>query len=192
MDPAIFFDRDGVIIENKADYIRDWLEVKLIPGALRALSLLANTRYKIVIVTNQSAVGRGIISLETAREVNERLLRLIQDRGGRVDGLYMCPHQPADDCLCRKPRPGLLLQAAQELGLDLKSSWMIGDAWSDVQAGVDAGVPQTVLVRTGRGQEQLSERPSPHLRHLLIFDHVAAAVEAILARDGQKANDAPG
>jgi D-glycero-D-manno-heptose 1,7-bisphosphate phosphatase len=192
MDPAIFFDRDGVIIENKADYIRDWLEVKLIPGALRALSLLANTRYKIVIVTNQSAVGRGIISLETAREVNERLLRLIQDRGGRVDGLYMCPHQPADDCLCRKPRPGLLLQAAQELGLDLKSSWMIGDAWSDVQAGVDAGVPQTVLVRTGRGQEQLSERPSPHLRHPLIFDHVAAAVEAILARDGQKANDAPG
>jgi D-glycero-D-manno-heptose 1,7-bisphosphate phosphatase len=192
MDPSVFLDRDGVIIENKADYIRDWLEVKLIPGALRALNLLASTRYKIVIVTNQSAVGRGIISTATARDINERLLRLIQDRGGRVDGLYMCPHQPADDCLCRKPRPGLLLQAAQELGLDLKRSWMIGDAWSDVQAGVDAGVPQTVLVRTGRGQEQLSQSPSPHLRHSLIFDHVAAAVEAILARDSRKANDAPG
>jgi D-glycero-D-manno-heptose 1,7-bisphosphate phosphatase len=192
MYPAIFLDRDGVIIENKADYIRDWREVNLIPEALYALSLLTNTRYKIVIVTNQSAVGRGIISIATASDINERLLRLIQDCGGRVDGLYMCPHTPADECPCRKPRPGLLLQAAGEMGLDLKRSWMIGDAWSDVQAGVDAGVPQTILVRTGRGQEQVSQEPSPHLGHSLIFDHVAAAVEAILARDSRKANDAPG
>jgi histidinol-phosphate phosphatase family protein len=122
--------------------------VKIIPEAIAALSLSMAKSYKIVIVTNQSVVGRGLISLETAIDINSRLIDLIHAQGGQVDGIYMCPHKPEDDCSCRKPKPGLLLQAAQDLSLDLQHSWMIGDAWSDVQAGRTAGVQQTILLTT--------------------------------------------
>lgn len=181
MFSAIFLDRDGVLIENRANYIRDWSDVEIYPEAINALSHSAIKKHKIVIVTNQSAVGRGIISLKTANEINSRLVNLIQHHGGQVDGVYMCPHKPDDDCLCRKPRPGLLLQAAKELSLDLQRSWMIGDAWSDVQAGQSAGVYQAILLRTGRGEKQLLQpRPDTITNHL-IFDNLPQAIEAIIA-----------
>jgi len=181
MFSAIFLDRDGVLIENRANYIRGWSDVEIYPEVINALSHSAIKKHKIVIVTNQSAVGRGIISLKTANEINSRLVNLIQHHGGQVDGVYMCPHKPDDDCLCRKPRPGLLLQAAKELSLDLQRSWMIGDAWSDVQAGQSAGVYQAILLRTGRGEKQLLQpRPDTITNHL-IFDNLPQAIEAIIA-----------
>jgi len=130
MYPAIFLDRDGVLIENRSDYVRDWSHVKIIPEAIHALSLVTATDYRIVIVTNQSAVGRGLLSSETAEKINRQLVNLIHHHGGHVDGVYMCPHKPEDGCSCRKPLPGLLLQAAKDLSLDLQRSWMIGDAWA--------------------------------------------------------------
>ena len=93
--------------------------------------------------------------LNTAQEINQRLINLIREHGGQIDGAYMCPHKPEDGCSCRKPLPGLLLQAAKDLSLDLQRSWMIGDAWSDVQAGEAAGMRGTILLKTGRGTEQL-------------------------------------
>jgi D-glycero-D-manno-heptose 1,7-bisphosphate phosphatase len=189
MFPAIFLDRDGVLIENKADYVRDWSQVKTFPEAIHTLSHSALKTYKIVIVTNQSAVGRGLISLETAKEINNRLVRLIHHRGGRVDGVYLCPHKPDDDCFCRKPKPGLLLQAAKELSLDLQSSWMIGDAWSDVQAGRAAGVRQSILLKTGRGREQLLLPHPETITNPLILDNLSQAVAAIFAFDQSKTED---
>jgi len=187
MFSAIFLDRDGVLIENKANYVRDWSDVKIYPEAISALSHSAIKNHKIVIVTNQSAVGRGIISLETANQINSRLVKLIHQHGGKVDGVYMCPHKPDDDCFCRKPKPGLLLQAAKELSLDLQRSWMIGDAWSDVQAGQSAGVQQAILIRTGRGEEQLSQaRPESITKHL-IFDNLPLAFETIVTSDNSQA-----
>ena len=187
MFPAIFLDRDGVLIENKSDYVRDWSQVKIFPEAIHALSHSALNHYKIVIVTNQSAVGRGLISLETADEINNRLVRLIHARGGQVDGVYLCPHKPDDDCSCRKPKPGLLLRAAAELSLDLKRSWMIGDAWSDVQAGRAAGVRYSILLKTGRGREQLLQLRSENISIHLIFDNLPQAIEAIFAFDKPQA-----
>ena len=170
MFPAIFLDRDGVLIENRSDYVRDWSQVRIIPEAIPALSLAAAKKYKIILITNQSAVGRGLITLETARDINDRLVSLIRGQGGQVDGVYMCPHKPEDGCHCRKPQPGLFFQAAEELSLDLKSSWMIGDAWSDIQAGQAAGVRRVILVKTGRGTEQLL-RPRPEdVSNHLVFD----------------------
>ncbi|MGZ9236069.1 MAG: D-glycero-alpha-D-manno-heptose-1,7-bisphosphate 7-phosphatase [Anaerolineales bacterium] len=190
MFPAIFLDRDGVLIENKADYVRDWSQVKIFPEAIQALSHSALKTYKIVIVTNQSAVGRGLISLDTAIEINSRLVHFIHDHGGQVDAVYLCPHKPDDHCSCRKPKPGLLLQAATELSLDLPRSWMIGDAWSDVQAGQAAGVRQSILLRTGRGREQLLQpRPETIASHL-IFDNLSQAIDAIFAVDKSQAFDA--
>jgi len=181
MHPAIFLDRDGVLIENRADYVRDWSQVKIIPEAVRALSLAMARDYKIVIVTNQSAVGRGLILQVNADEINHQLIHLIHHEGGQIDGVYMCPHKPDDDCFCRKPKPGLLLQATQELSLDLQRSWMIGDAWSDLQAGQRAGVRQTILLRTGRGAEQLLQPCPEEIESYQIFDNLPLAFDAIFA-----------
>ncbi|MBI4770460.1 MAG: HAD-IIIA family hydrolase [Chloroflexi bacterium] len=153
--PAIFLDRDGVIIENKLDYVRQWSDVRFIPGALAALAGLAASRYLIVIVTNQAGVGHGHITLAEARAINQGVVAEIRRAGGRVDGAYLCPHRPQDGCECRKPRPGMLLHAARDLGVDLSTSLLIGDAISDVQAALAAGVRPT-LVRTGRGEQQFA------------------------------------
>ena len=180
MYPAIFIDRDGVIIENKTDYVRNWSQVNIFPEAIHALSNKDLEKYKIVIVTNQSAVGRGIISLETADEINDRLVRIIRDMGCRIDGVYLCPHGPEDGCDCRKPKPGLLMRAAKELSLDLKRSWMIGDAWSDVQAGQAAGVRMKVMVKTGRGADQLLLSQPNDVTEFLVCDNLPQAIEIII------------
>ena len=185
MFPAIFLDRDGVLIENRADYVRDWSQVKIFPEALRVLSLSGAKNYKIVIITNQSAVGRGLITLETAKDINDRLVDLIHRQGGQVDGVYMCPHKPDDGCTCRKPQPGLFFQAAEELSLDLQRSWMIGDAWSDLQAGQAAGLGQVILVKTGRGAEQVLQPRPEQISDHLIFDDLPQALGAIFSRDSR-------
>jgi len=181
MHPAIFLDRDGVLIENRSDYVRDWSQVKIIPEAIHALSLTQARNYKIVIVTNQSAIGRGLVRPEKANEINRQLVNLIQHHGGQVDGVYVCPHKPDDDCFCRKPKPGLLLQAANELSLDLQRSCMIGDAWSDVQAGQRAGVLHKIILRTGRGSEQLLGPRPEEIAGPLIFDNLPLAFDAIFS-----------
>jgi len=190
MYPAIFLDRDGVLIENRSDYVRDWSQVKIIPEAVYALSIAPIKKYKVVIVTNQSAVGRGLILLKTAQQINKRLINLIRDHDGQIDGVYMCPHTPEDGCYCRKPLPGLLLQAAKDLSLDLQRSWMIGDAWSDVQAGEAAGIQGTILLKTGRGAEQLLQARLETLPTNLVFDSLPLAFEAIISIDTNPAGGA--
>jgi histidinol-phosphate phosphatase family protein len=189
MFPAIFLDRDGVLIENRSDYVRVWSQVHVFSDAIHALSHSSLEKFKIVIITNQSAVGRGIISLQTANEINSRLVRLILAENGRVDGVYLCPHGPEDGCECRKPRPGLLLQAARELSLDLKRSWMIGDAWSDLQAGAAAGVRGTIIVKTGRGADQLLLSRPPEIQSNFVCENLSQAVESILAVDNNSPRD---
>jgi D-glycero-D-manno-heptose 1,7-bisphosphate phosphatase len=172
-----------VLIENKPDYVRDWSHVRIIPEAIHALALPQLGHYKLVIITNQSAVGRGLIRLEAAEQINRQLIALIHELGGRAQAVYMCPHKPEDGCTCRKPNPGLLLQAAKDLTLDLRRSWMIGDAWSDVRAGQAAGVRHTILLKTGRGQEQLSQADPSVLRGTLIFDTLPLALNTIFTLD---------
>ncbi len=152
---AIFLDRDGVIIENRAQYVRDWSDVAFLPGSLEALRLLAYTRHKVVIVTNQSVVGRGLITLVQANEINLRLQEEVERQDGRIDGIYMCPHAPADACDCRKPAPGLIQRASEEHSIDLGRSLLIGDAISDLRAGRAAGIPRVGLVETGRGRKEM-------------------------------------
>ena len=183
MYPSIFLDRDGVLIENRSDYVRDWSHVKVIPEAIRALSLAPIKKYKVVIVTNQSVVGRGLLLLRTAQEINQRLVKLIRDCGGQIDEVYMCPHKPDDGCSCRKPQPGLLLQAAKELSLDLQRSWMIGDAWTDIQAGEAAGTRGTILLKTGRGTRQLLQGHPEKMPGNLVFDNLLLALESIFSID---------
>lgn len=178
--PAIFLDRDGVIIENRSAYVRSWADVEIFPQAIDALAALHDSPYRIVLVTNQSAVGRGIITRETAEDINDRLLTVIHEAGGRADAVYMCPHGPDDNCDCRKPLPGLLLRAAADLNIDLSRSLMIGDALSDVQAGQAAGVERSILLRTGRGRDQEQLPAAVDLPPFSVFDSLADALNFLV------------
>jgi D-glycero-D-manno-heptose 1,7-bisphosphate phosphatase len=155
MRPAIFLDRDGVIIENCEHYVRSWSDVSFIEPAIRALRQAAPLDVAVVMVTNQAVVGKGLITLEEATAINDRVVAEVRRRGGRIDHAYLCPHSSADDCDCRKPRPGMLLRAARELNVDLSHSFLVGDAVTDMQAAQAAGV-QSVMVRTGRGERELA------------------------------------
>jgi D-glycero-D-manno-heptose 1,7-bisphosphate phosphatase len=180
MHPALFLDRDGVVIENRSNYIRSWNDVEIFPQALEALSRVYPSPYKIIFVTNQSAVGRGLVDIQEVHRINQRLIGEIQRFGGRVDGVFICPHAPQDNCACRKPLPGLLLAASTSLSLDLKRSIMIGDALSDLQAGSAAGIKQLALVKTGRGLEQLGLLEASNLPHYSIYENLLAALKALV------------
>lgn len=180
MNSALLLDRDGVIIENQPNYVRSWNDVQIFPKAVQALLKIKSSDYKIVIITNQSAVGRGLISLKTAQQINSCLVDKIENAGGRIDGVFMCPHAPQDNCLCRKPNPGLIHQAANSLNLDLQRSILIGDALSDITAGQTAGVGQNVLVRTGRGAAQADLPQVRQLPPFLIYKDLSDALEDLI------------
>jgi D-glycero-D-manno-heptose 1,7-bisphosphate phosphatase len=154
--PAIFLDRDGVVIED-AHYLSSPDQARLVPGAADAIAALNRSGWPVVIVTNQSGVARGYFTPETVHAVHEHLSEQLAGYGARIEAFYFCPHFPTaevaayrTECLCRKPKPGMLLRAAEELNLDLDRSWMVGDRASDLEAGAAAGA-RTVLVRTGYG-----------------------------------------
>jgi D-glycero-D-manno-heptose 1,7-bisphosphate phosphatase len=177
MLPGIFLDRDGVIVENRPDYVRTWSEVVFFPQALAALTKISNSPYKIVIVTNQSVVGRGLITLKVAEEINQKIFTTILQSRGRIDGIYMCPHAPTDKCTCRKPKPGLILSAASDLDIDLNRSLLVGDALTDIQAGKAAGISKTMLVRTGRGEDQLKLDQAQLLKPFFVFNDLKDVVD---------------
>jgi D-glycero-D-manno-heptose 1,7-bisphosphate phosphatase len=178
--PALLLDRDGVIIENRSGYIRSWADVAPLPGSIEALARIAPSSLRIVIVTNQSAIGRGLLTLSEAQEINRRLVSQIEAAGGRLDRIFLCPHHPDDDCDCRKPRPGLFLQAAEELGLDLERSVMVGDTLGDLQAAHAAGVGTLALVRTGLGRDHEPNLPGLPFGPVAVFDDLAAALAGLL------------
>ena len=180
MNAALFLDRDGVIIENQPEYVRSWNDVQIFPKAIQALLKIKFSNYKIVIITNQSVVGRGLIPLKTAEQINSCLVDKIEKAGGRIDGVFMCPHAPQDNCLCRKPSPGLIQQAASSLNLDLQRSILIGDALSDISAGQTAGIGQNILVRTGRGATQADLPQVSQLPPFLIYEDLSVALEDLI------------
>jgi len=180
LTPALFLDRDGVIMENRANYVRTWDDVAIFPQAVAALARIRNMPFKIILVTNQSAVGRGLITLEEAQTINDRVINEVERGNGRIDAAYICPHAPSDNCNCRKPLPGLLLQAAADHAIDLSRSIMIGDALTDVAAGQNAGVGQTILLLTGRGRDQAKLPQAQQLAPFTIYQSLSAALSAIL------------
>ena len=132
---TVFLDRDGVINKERSDYIKSISELEIFPNVAKNIELLKNAGFLVVIITNQSAINRGIISIEKLSSIHKLLSdRLEIEFKTRIDGIYFCPHTPEENCQCRKPKPGLLLQAAKELNIDLEKSVMIGDSQKDVDA----------------------------------------------------------
>jgi D-glycero-D-manno-heptose 1,7-bisphosphate phosphatase len=153
---AIFLDRDGTINRERADYVKSWQEYEWLPGALAALALLAHLDAPILIVSNQSAVGRGILKMDVLDAMHAQACAEAVAAGGRIDDFFVCPHTPAEQCSCRKPQPGLLLKAAACYGLDLARCIFVGDSITDLQAAAAAGCP-CLLVRTGRQGQVLDD-----------------------------------
>lgn len=179
MKSGVFIDRDGVININQSDYVKMWDEFVFERGALSSLQRLAKSHFSIVIVSNQSVIGRGLVDMKTVDEIHERMLEEITRNGGRVEAVYYCPHTPSDNCNCRKPKPGLLLRAAQELQIDLSQSFLIGDAVSDIEVALAVGcIP--LFVKTGLGREQESRLIESEYSQVRIFDDLRDAVDFIL------------
>ena len=161
----VVLDRDGTLIEE-CSYLTDPDQIKLIPGAAEALRRLKGMGLGLVVVTNQSVVGRGLCSDERLQEIHRRLSEILIAEGIELDGLYYCPHKPEDGCRCRKPNLGLMTKASEELSFDLHASFVVGDKMSDIQMGREAG-SVTLLVRTGYGTQTAADR-------FLAPDHVVA------------------
>lgn len=147
----VILDRDGTII-RECHYLSDPDQVELLPNTIAGLKLLSENGFGLVVVTNQSGVGRGYYDLERLAAIHQRLEALLEREGVRLDGIYFCPHTPADECACRKPRPGMLMKAMADLHISLSDSYMVGDKLCDIEAGQRVGAT-TYLVRTGYGAE---------------------------------------
>jgi D-glycero-D-manno-heptose 1,7-bisphosphate phosphatase len=156
---AVFLDRDGTINEDPG-YLGDPNNVKLFPGTGEALSLLQNKlNFKLIVISNQSGIARGIITKEMVDSVNRRINELLSADNAKIDAFYYCPFHPdfsaAEKCTCRKPSPELVLKAARNLNIDLSGSYFVGDAVTDIECGFNARL-KTILVKTGYGVESFS------------------------------------
>ncbi|MCK4506707.1 MAG: D-glycero-beta-D-manno-heptose 1,7-bisphosphate 7-phosphatase [Candidatus Aegiribacteria sp.] len=149
----VFLDRDGVINRDSADYIRSLKDWVPLPGSIEAIANLSNAGHPVIIVTNQSAISRKYCLESDVMEIHQHLIQLVDNAGGKIDGIYYCPHHPDDECDCRKPKTGMLDKARQELNLP-HGGYLVGDASSDMEMGRRAEL-KTILVLTGRGLNQL-------------------------------------
>lgn len=167
----VFLDRDGVIIRNRLDYVKSWSEVEILPGALEAIALLCSHGCRLTVVTNQSAIGRGIVARSDVDEIHRRLDALIVEAGGTITGYFVCPHTPDERCKCRKPRPGLLLQAADALGIPVERATVVGDQVADLDAATAVGC-NAILVESGVWRD---DGPNFAAHHHRVSDLMAAA-----------------
>jgi histidinol-phosphate phosphatase family protein len=150
---AVLLDRDGTLIEER-NYLSDPKGVVLLPGAVEALEQFDALGFGVAVVSNQSGVGRGYFTLEDVERVHLRMLELLGPAARIINGIYVCPHAPETHCECRKPRPGLVEQAARELGFDAHASFVIGDKPADIELARNVGA-RAVLVTTGYGADSL-------------------------------------
>lgn len=148
---AIFLDRDGVINRDSPDYIKSWAEFEFLPGSLEALRLLTEKGFRLILITNQSIVNRGMVPAKVLGDIHDHLRQTVAKAGGRIEDIFFCPHRPDEGCACRKPKTGLIEQAVQRYHLDPADAVMIGDNAKDILCGRNAGCRATMLVQTGNG-----------------------------------------
>lgn len=141
MTKGVFLDRDGVINRKppEGDYITRWEDFHILPGVSEGIAQLNRARFRVIVVTNQRCIAKGLITAAELELIHEQMLHFLIQAGATIDAIYYCPHEIEPACHCRKPEPGMLLEAAREHGIDLGESWMIGDSESDIQAGRNAG-----------------------------------------------------
>lgn len=181
MEKVIFLDRDGVINYDSPDYVKSWDEYRFLPGSLEALAALTAAGYTLILITNQAGVGRGIIPAPVLEDMHRRLRQAVVERGGRIFDIFHCPHHPDEHCGCRKPAPGMILQAAARHHIDTAGTVMIGDNAKDIACGLRAGCGATILVRTGNGLQALTELTAQGIQPTAVADDLLDAAGMILS-----------
>jgi D-glycero-D-manno-heptose 1,7-bisphosphate phosphatase len=167
----VILDRDGVINHDSDNYIKSPDEWVPIPGSLDAIARLHQSGFQIAVATNQSGIARGFFDIATLNAMHNKMHLLVTQSGGYIDGIFYCPHGPSDNCHCRKPLPGLLLQIARRFSANLDEVYFVGDSQSDIQAARNAGA-RPVLVRTGKGSKTESKLKADD--NIPVFDDLSA------------------
>ena len=171
----LFLDRDGVVNMDRPDYIKSWDEFRFYPDSLKALRQCKEKGVGVILISNQSAINRGLISLQDFWDLHHRMIERIEAEGGELSAAFYCPHRPDEGCSCRKPSPGLIVEAARLLDISLQDSFMIGDRLTDLQAAFAAGCGGVLLER------QSASRQTPDMflaspATVKAFSNLAAAV----------------
>ena len=186
--PAVLVDRDGVLVKNRSDYVKSRMEMEILPGALDSIAALSQNGHRVFVVTNQSAIGRGLTTWAEVESMHRQLAFEVGSVGGLIEAFLVCPHTPEDGCDCRKPAPGLFYQARDRYGVDLSSAVMIGDWETDVQAARAAGCT-SILVKGGRngvranGHQSNGNGANGQADH--VVKNLSEAAELILRRNGE-------
>jgi len=185
----IILDRDGVINQDSPDFIKSPEEWIPIDGSLEAIGRLSQAGYEVVILTNQSGIGRGLISPDMLSQIHVRMLDYIQQHGGKIQIILFCPHHPDDECDCRKPKTGLYKELTKRLNIDLAGTYSVGDSLRDLVAAKSAGA-SPILVKTGNGRKTVKELKNSRanknkqqlsLDDINVFGSLAKFVDALLS-----------
>ena len=153
MKKALFLDRDGTINEE-VGFLYEVEKIKILEGVAEVIKKAKEKGYLIIVISNQSGIGRGYFESKDVEKINQRIKNILRRKGAKIDTFYFCPHSPEEGCSCRKPMPGLFLKAAEEWDIDLSFSLCVGDRVRDVEAGVRAGIKRNFLLLTGAGKEE--------------------------------------
>ncbi len=175
MIKLIALDRDGVVNEDSPSYIKSLEEWHTVPGSMKAIAKLKQLGYLVVIATNQSGIARGLFTLDTLKILHQKMLAEIEEAGGQLDGIFICPHAPEDLCECRKPKPGLLLQAANKFNVEPQEILMIGDSTRDMLAAKNCGA-KAIFIKTAH---KTSDLLAAQKEGVPIYESLAAAVDYI-------------
>ncbi len=181
----VILDRDGVINHDSAEFIKTPDEWRPLKGSLEAIARLSQAGYEVVVLTNQSGVGRGLLSANQLAQIHGRMIEHVRQLGGHIQAILFCPHHPDDECDCRKPKAGLYDELGSRLGINFNDVFSVGDSIRDLQAARTAGA-NPVLVKTGNGRKSLKEiakNTELDLDGTLVFDHLSAFVDALLASE---------
>jgi D-glycero-D-manno-heptose 1,7-bisphosphate phosphatase len=183
MKKWIILDRDGVINIDSDAYIKTPDEWHPIPGSLDAIAKLNWAGYHVLVASNQSAIGKGLLTEKNLELIQQKMENELIHAGGHLDGFFFCPHNQEDNCQCRKPKPGLFTAIETQLQISLKNVPAVGDSLRDIQAAKSAGC-QPILVRTGKGQKTLKDNPNhPDLADVPVFENLADAVSHLLSSE---------
>lgn len=176
----VILDRDGVINQDRTDYVKSAAEWVPLPGSIEGMAALSRAGIRVVVATNQSGIGRGLFDGAALADMHEKMIQLVEAQAGEVTGVFFCPHHPDDDCQCRKPRTGLLNAIAEELGVSLQNVPYVGDSLKDIQCALRAGC-QPILVRTGNGAATAASAV-PELSGVPVFADLQAFAADYLSR----------
>ena len=172
----VILDRDGVINYDSAAFIKTPDEWKPIPGSVEAIAHLTQAGYRVVVATNQSGIGRGLLDMGALNAINDKMCKAVSHAGGRIDAMFFCPHANTDNCSCRKPATGMFQEISERFGIDLVSVPAIGDSMRDLRTAAAVGA-MPILVLTGKGKKTRAEGGLPE--NTKIFSNLSAAVDAL-------------